>query len=285
MGGVLLDKIDSCELGSLVQVPLLAPTASLTDISANLKCVVNPSSLIKCGVVQKSVGMYTITITPKIRGRHDQIVKVKNGDIDGSPFRVFVKIPPSQLGQDVRKIGGFNLPWGITVNNKQQLMVAEGRYGGNKITIMERDGKKVQTIKCGEFQDPCGVASGTDGAIYVTDTMAQCLFKFNSSGTLLITVRNEGAKQCQDHSNQLYVVDSDSHLVKIFDMDCNVVRTISTQECPDPGDIAQGPAGLYVAGEKKISVYSHDGVFIYHLNLQPPSLKLSEFRGICFDSI
>ena len=291
VGAVLLDKIDSCELGSSVQVALLAPTASLTDISANLKCVVNPSSLLKCGVVQKSVGMYTITITPQVRGRHDLIVKVKNKEIDGSPFRVFVKIPPSQLGQDVHKIGGFSWPWGIAINNKQQLMVADsslviGYSSGKKITIMERDGKKVQTIECGEFQDPRGVASGTDGAIYVIDTGAQCLFKFNSSGILLKTVRNELKKpySVKIIQNQLYVVDRGSHLVKIFDTDCNVVRTISTQECPNPRDIAQGPDGLYVAGEKKISVYSHDGVFIHHLNLQPSSLELTEFNGICFDS-
>ena len=285
-GTVLLDIIDSCELGSSVQVALLAPTASLTDISADLKCVVKPSSLIKCGVVQNSVGMHTITITPQVRGRHDLIVKMKNVEIDGSPFRVFVKIPPSQLGQDVHKIGGISHPWGIAINNKQQLMVAVARLGGKKITIMERDGKKVQTIECGEFIDPRGVASGTDGAIYVTDIGAQCLFKFNSSGILLKTVCNELKKPCSVKiiQNQLYVVDRDSHLVKIFDMDCNVVRTISTQECPYPRDIAQGPDGLYVAGEKKISVYSHDGVFIHHLNLQPSSLNLSQFFGICFDS-
>ena len=255
--------------------------------SANLKCVVNPSSLIKCGVVQKSVGMYTITITPQVRGRHDLIVKVKNEEIDGGPFRMFVKIPPSQL--DVHKIGGFSYPWGIAINNKQQLVVAESSifgYDSNKITIMGRDGKKVQTIECGEFNNLRGVASGTDGAIYVTDIDAQCLFKFNSSGILLKTVRNELKKpySVKIIQNQLYVVDRDSHLVKIFDMDCNVARTISTQECPKACDIAQGPDGLYVAGKKKISVYSHDGVFIHHLNLQPSSLKLSQFNGICFDS-
>ena len=285
---VLVENINDvikCELGSPVQVSLLAPTASLTDISANL-CVVNPSSLIKCGVVQKSVGMYTITITPQVRGRHDLIVKVKNEEIDGSPFRMFVKIPPSQLGQDVHMIGGFSWPWGIAINNKQQLMVAVARLGGKKITIMERDGKKVQTIECGEFQNLHGVASGTDGAIYVTDIGAQCLFKFNSSGKLLKTVRNELKKPYSVRiiQNQLYVVDNASHLVKIFDMHCNVVRTISTQECPNPRDIAQGPDGLYVAGKNKISVYSHDGVFIHHLNLRPSSLKFSVFNGICFDS-
>ena len=275
-------NVNSCELGSSVQVTLLAPTASLTDISADLKCVVNPSSLIKCGVVQKRVGMYTITITPQVRGRHDLIVKVKNEEIDGSPFRMFVKIPPSQLGQDVH----VSFPWGIAINNNQQLMVAETGFGSKKITIMERDGKKVQTIKCGEFHIPCGVASSADGAIYVIDREARCLFKFNSSGILLKTVRNELKKPyiVKIIQNQLYVVDRDSRLVKIFDMDCNVVRTISTQECPNPQDIAQGPNGLYVAGKKKISVYSHDGVFIHHLNLQPSSLKLSWFNGICFDS-
>ena len=84
--------------------------------------------------------------------------------------------------------------------------------------------------------------------------------------------------------NQLYVVDNASFLVKIFDMDCNVVGTIQTKECPNPFDIAEGPDGLYV--EKKISVYrcAPNGNFIGHLNIQPSSLNLSEFWGICFDS-
>ena len=76
------------------------------------------------------------------------------------------------------------------------------------------------------------------------------------------------------------------YIVKIFDMECNVVGTIQTKECPYPLDITEGPDGLlYVAGQGKISVYSHDGVFIHHLNLQlSSSLKLSRFWGICFDS-
>ena len=86
--------------------------------------------------------------------------------------------------------------------------------------------------------------------------------------------------------NRVYVVDRASQLVKIFDMDCNVVGTIQTKECPKPRDIAQGPDGLYVAGERKISVYrcAPNGAFIRHLNLTPSSLKLSQFRGICIDT-
>ena len=46
------------------------------------------------------------------------------------------------------------------------------------------------------------------------------------------------------------------------------------------------PDGLYVASEKKISVYTcaPNGNFIRHLNIQPSSLKLTQFLGICFDS-
>ena len=159
---------------------------------------------------------------------------------------------------------------------------------GGKITVMERNGRKVQTIKCGQFQNPRGVAVASDGAVYVTDITAKCLFKFNSKGKLLKTVRNELQEpySVKIIGNRVYVVDYASQLVKIFDMDCNVVGTIQTKECPKPGDIAQGPDGLYVAGERKISVYrcAPNGVFIRHLNLTPSSLKLSEFKGICIDT-
>ena len=160
--------------------------------------------------------------------------------------------------------------------------------GGGKITVMERDGRKVQTIECDKFQSPRGIAVASDGAVYVTDIGAKCLFKLNSKGKLLKTVRNE--LQCPYSvkiiGNRVYVVDYASQLVKIFNMDCNVVGTIQTKECPKPRDIAQGPDGLYVAGERKISVYrcAPNGVFIRHLNLTPSSLKLSEFRGICIDT-
>ena len=137
--------------------------------------------------------------------------------------------------------------------------------------------------------DPRGVATGSDGSIYVTDdgVHVPCLFKFSREGTLIKTVADNELGQCYSVKiiqNQLYVVDSTNHLVKIFDMDCNVVRAIQTKECPNPADIAEGPDGLYVAGDKSICVYSPNGAFIRQLNLQPSSLKLSEFNGICFDS-
>ena len=290
----LVEKVKSCELGSPVQVKLCAPRVSLGDISSGLKCVADPSSSSLEGeVVENGVGVFSISVTPGVRGRHDLTVKVRGEEIEGSPFRVFVKFPLSQLGQEdqTRRVGDLGWPWGIAVNNKQQLIVAEcgGLGGSRKITVMERDGRKIQTIECDKFQDPSGVAVASDGAVYVTDVDAKCLFKLNSEGQLLKTVRNELQKpfSVKIICNRVYVEDFAGQLVKIFNMDCNVVGTIQTKECPKPMYIAQGPDGLYEAGERKISVYrcAPNGVFICHLNLTPSSLKLSpQFSGICIDT-
>ena len=144
---------------------------------------------------------------------------------------MFAKIHPTQLGKPLRTILGLENPWGIAINRKQQLVVAESV--GRMVIIMERDGKSVQTIECDKFKHPRGVATGPDGAIYVTDVTAQCLCKFNKEGKLLKTAQSNLKKP---HSvkiirNQLYVADN-SNQVQIFDNDCNAVGSIQTKECP-----------------------------------------------------
>ena len=279
-----LFSITSCELGSQVQVSLCATNVSHPMyVSACLKSVADPSSSVEGEVVQNGENIFSIFITPKVRGRHDLIVKVEDTEIECSPLRMFVKFPSSRLRtKPVTLIGELNHPWGIALNNKQQFVLAER---GKRVRVMERNGKKVQTIYCNQFQDPRGVAAASDGALYVTDVGAKCLFRFNSDGKLLKCVKNELQEpfSVKIIDNQLYVADHGRQLVKIFDMDCNVVGTIQTKECPCPYDVAKGPDGLYVADNEKVGVYkcAPNGVFIRHLDLEQ---RISWFRGLCFDA-
>ena len=285
---ILGEIVNTCKLGETTQVTIAAPTAQSTDIHAQLQNLADPASSLQADVVVKGAGVYHITYTPRVRGRHDLTVKVNGQDITGSPFLVFVKIHPTQLGPPVRTITGVNQPWGIATNSKQQLVVAE--YGEKKITIREQDGKTLQTIKNDKLRSPRGVATGPDGAIYVTNDEAHCLFKFDKDGRLLKTVQNEFQSPyfIKFINNRLYVSDLAKNVVKVLDTDCNVIGTIPTKECPAPFDITEGEDGLYVVGggkEGKIGVYTcaPNGEFRRHLNIQPSSVTLSNPRGICFD--
>ena len=285
----ILGEIEStCQLGETMQVTIAAPTAQSADIHTQLQSLADPASTVQADMVGKGAGVYHITYTPRVRGRHDLTVNVNGQHIAESPFRVFVKIHPTQLGPPVRTITGVNQPWGIAITSKQQLVVAE--CGGEKITVTERDGKTIRTVENEKMRDPRGVATGPDGAIYVTDDKAHCLFKFDKNGRLLKTLQNEFQSPyfIKSINNRLYVSDRDKNVVKILDLDFNVIGTIPTKECPKPLDIAEGDDGLYVVGggeEGKIGVYTcvPNGEFRHHLNIQPSSVTLSSPEGICFD--
>ena len=277
----------SFQLGKPSTAVLKLPHRQKQTIRAELQSLADPASSVQVDMVGKGAGVYHITYTPQVRGRHDLSVKVNDQHIAGSPFRVFVKINPTQLGSPVRTITGVNQPWGIAITSKQQLVVAEWKV--KKITIRERDGKTLRTVENEKMQDPRGVATGSDGAIYVTDVSAHCLFKFDKDGRLLKTLQNEflGPYFIKSINNRLYVSDYNKNVIKILDLDFNVIGTIPTKECPEPCDIAEGDDGLYVVGreEGKIGVYTcaPNGEFRRHLNIQPSSVTLSLPRGICFD--
>ena len=268
-------------------------------VKAELKSVVN-NSVSYAKVTSKERGVYEVTYTPEVRGRHTLVVKVNGTQIAGSPFQVFAKIHPFQLGKPVRVVEGMNRPWGIALNSKQQLVVAE--LFGKKVTVFDRDGKKVQTITCEKFSLPSGVAVDKDDNIYVSDDSNCSLLKFSKEGKLMKVVGQKGT-QPGEFSNlgmikiiddKLYVCDRGNHRVQILNTELEYVNSFGCHgngngQFKESSDIAQDRAGnLYVTDTKnnRVQVFDCKGQFLSAFSKRGAAYKqqLKFPLGICVGS-
>ena len=278
---------NTASVGILVQFTIQIPKSVGTAVQAMLRSLVDPSCVVVASLTPTDADSYTVTFTPRIRGQSELVIKVNDKEIDGSPFRMRVSanVHPTQLGAPVHILTGFNQPWGLALNSQQQLVVAEC---SGTVAVAGKDGKRVQTVACDRFKSPRGVATGPDGAIFVTDNVKRsgytCLTKFDKDYRLVNAV-DSGLKSpffLKIIGNRLYVCVQGE--VKVFNTNLNLIKNIPTKECPQPHDVALGSEGLYVVSHTdpgKIGVYTQQGQFKHLLDVER---DLSYPRGICIDS-
>ena len=267
-------------------------------VEAELKSVVN-DSVTHTKVTSKGKGVYEVTHTPEVRGRHTLIVKVNGTQIAGSPFQVFAKIHPTQLGEPVRVVEGVSCPWGMALNSKHQLVVAECDVG--KVTVFDREGKKVQTTTREKLSSPNGVAIDKDDNIYVSDCDNSSLFKFSKEWKLMKVVGLEGTRPGEFNdlsmikiiNDKLYVCDSGNNRFQILNTELEYVNSFGCHGDGDgqfnwPNDIAQDRAGnLYVTdtNNNRVQVFDCEGQFLSTFSKKGAASKQLQYpTGICVGS-
>ena len=119
------------ELGERVTVVLntvddkeKACTTPAETVMSELVSVANNTKR-ECSIKAVETSKYEISYQPTVRGRHQLHIKVKGKHTKGSPFPVTVKLPVKKLGTPVRVISGVNGPWGVAVNQRGEIIVAE----------------------------------------------------------------------------------------------------------------------------------------------------------------
>ena len=265
-------------------------------VEAELKCNVN-NSIVHTKVVSKLGGVYEVTYTPEVRGRHMMIVKVNGTQIAGSPFRVLAKLHPTQLDKPVRVVEGLRYPWQMTFNSKQQLVV--GEWDGEKVIVFDKDGKRIQTIECKKGAP--GVAVDEDDNIYVAAGSSNSLFKFSKEGKLVKVVGREGTQPGEFKAptsvkiinDKLYVCERGSNYrVQILNRDMQYVDSFGHYGSGDGefmqlNDLAQdGTGNLYVSdgNNNRVQVLSCKGQFLFTISKKGTASKhLSSPCGICVD--
>ena len=241
-------------------------------------------STVKAAVQKKEKNKYTISYQPTHRGRHQLHIKVEGVSIRGSPFAVIAKLPIQNLGTPIKTIGHVNKPWGVAVNQRGEIIVAEG--GGDCISVFRPSGEKIRTFGSkgsaqGQFNSPRGVAVDGDGSILVADLNNCRIQKFTGDGKFLTAVGQGGNKHLKfsgpigvtiNHRNRkVYISDTSNHRIQILNTDLTFSSSFGSRGSGDgqfnlPWDVVafDSTGNVYVADTSghRIQVFTAEGKFL-----------------------
>ena len=151
----------------------------------------SPEGAVIPAIQNNKDGTYLVSFLPVRSGDHRVFVFVRNElsvseyqeeaslkdqEIPGSPFTVSVK--PREFravlsfGKNGNGKGQFSYPWGVTINDKDQIIVADNE--NHRLQIFSSKGKHLRTIGRkgigrGEFNFPIAVVSDENNNIIVVD--------------------------------------------------------------------------------------------------------------------
>ena len=230
---------------------------------------------------------------PTSRGRHQLHIKVEGEHIKGSPFPVTVKLPLQKLGTPIMTIAGLKQPWGVAINQKGEVVVAE--YRRNCVSIFNRRGEKIRSFGVygtgkGQLNGPYSVAIDVDGNILVTDGENHRIQKFSADGKFIAAVGTRGSGQLQFNcpvgikihplTKKIYVAEASNHRVQILNPDLSFYSSIGSYGAGHgqliyPWDIAFDSAdNVYVTdtGNNRIQVFTENGRFSRKIDLNQPAM-------------
>ena len=253
----------------------------LVDIACELVSCRDATS-VKCSVKKREGNQYEVCYQPTGRGRHQLHIKVESQHIRGSPFAVLAKLPIRKLGTPVRTIGGLNGPWGVAVDEKGQIVVAE--WCGNCISIISAHGERIKTFGekgsgRGQFSELHGVAVDGDGNILAVDG-GKRIQKFTPVGQFVTAVGTRGGKPLQfsdpagiainQRNKNIYVCDNGNNRVQILNHDLTFSSSFGSRGSGDGEfsgvwDVAIDSTGnVYVAdhGNYRVQAFTEEGQFL-----------------------
>ena len=267
------EGVKTAEINKLSNLSVIVKLKHKCDVDCHLKTLSNGST-VKCKVNLIQDNEYLIQFTPTVRGQHELVLTVNGQEVAGSPFPVFVSIPPTQLGKPVRVIRGLNNPRFVAINSETEIIVTEG---GEDVTVFNKEGKKLRKINSSDYniKYPYGVAVETD-SIYIADNGNHRIMKFSKEMKLVkeVCVKQDswlwGVAVVGD---EVMVCDGKYSCVMVYTKELEYVRQIGSPG-KGPGqfnnirDVSSDERGnLYVSddGNRRIQVLSNSDEYLHSI--------------------
>ena len=188
-------------------------------------------------------GTYQISYFAKEAGTCEASVKVNGEHVHGSPFKVHVKArlykPVLSFGQEGSSFGRFNNPWGVAVNERNEIAVTDRL--NHRVQIFDSKGSFLRSFgrkgnQEGEFNEPTGIVFHNDN-IVVVDRSNHQVQVFSAQGEFLHRFGGEGNLDHQlnlplglsvDYEGNFIVSDPRNKSIKIFSSRGQFLRKIGT---------------------------------------------------------
>ena len=238
---------------------------------------------IDCSVKKIEASQYEISYQATSRGRHQLHIKVEGEHIKGSPFPVTVKLPVQKLGTPIKTISGVKGPWGVAVNQRGEVIVAE--TSGHCVSIFSPEGEKLRSFGSygsghGQFDNPRGVAVDDDGNILVVDEKNHRIQIFTIDGKFISTIGKQRNMNLQFNeptgiainpkNKKICIADDENHRIQILNPDLTFCSSFGSEGSGNgqfhyPWDVAfDGTGNVYVAdsGNNRIQVFTVEGEFL-----------------------
>ena len=225
-------------------------------------------------------GSYNISYFAKEAGTCQTSVMVNGEHVSGSPFTVEVKPrkykPVLSFGGEGSSAGMFNGPYGVTVNERNEIAVTEKL--NHRVQIFSSDGTYLRSFGSegdqeGEFRYPTGIAYLNNGNIVVADTLNKRLQIFTEQGEYLTQIGGKGNLDHQFNDPWGLSVDSDGNiivaenkLIKIFTPSGQLLRKFGGEDLlVNPCHCIQEDEYFIVSDEvdRSINVFNTEGDFLY----------------------
>ena len=262
------------------------PHKKPTTVKANLASIDN-HSIVEAEVKQRENGIYEIEYTPCIRGRHQLEVTLNGLLVAGSPFPVFAKINPSQLGKPMLIYPGLTVQ-GIAFNSKNEMVYIED---DGDVVMLDRSGRHLNTIKKSQygFQTLTGIAIDNEDNIYVTDSGSGSVIKFDSKCVKVKTwcdMQRFSPKGIAASTDRVIVSDKINRQLLTFSRDLEYKSRIESDKV-GPVGIACDADGLCFVCDYDcncVRVLSTSGEVLYSFSTKYKHVRLSQPQAICVDT-
>ena len=229
--------------------------------------------------------VFSETKAQQLEAEGKESIKVINGNkganVRDSPLEAQVQTRRFRsvlsFGQKGESVGMLNLPYGVAVNDQDEIAVTE--LGNNRVSVFSSDGTHLRSFgrkgqNNGEFQGPEGIAFDSHGNIVVADSFNHRVQVFDRNGNFLSKFGEYGSRDNQlefprglsiNGNGDIIVADKGNKLIKIFSSSGEYLRKFGgAGSLVSPHHCIQHGQYFIVSdyGDHSIKIFHLEGKFI-----------------------